>query len=120
MSFLDKIKKSKKRKNADRGSFEQLLVGDTAVPVFNVFIHTDKETKKQYIELATVDTIEELHYNNVDLTLRTREKDVKINADFVADNRQAADRLYGGYCPRRFPNRRPAGSCRARANVGDG
>ena len=83
MSFLDKIKKSKKRKNADRGSFEQLLVGDTAVPVFNVFIHTDKETKKLYIELATVDTIEELHYNNVDLTLRTREKDVKINADFV-------------------------------------
>ena len=83
MSFLDKIKKTKKRKNADRGSFEQLLVGDTAVPVFNVFIHTDKETKKQYIELATVDTIEELHYNNVDLTLRTREKDVKINADFA-------------------------------------
>ena len=85
MSLKDKfsaLKKHKKRRKAAGGAFEQLLVGGEAVDVFNVFIHTDKATHKQYIELAASDAVEQLHYSNVDITLRTREKELRINADF--------------------------------------
>lgn len=86
MSIKDKLaamKKHKKRRKAAGGSFEELLVGDTVVDVFNVYIHTDKTDRKQYIELAASDTVEALHYSNVDITLKTKEKALKINADFV-------------------------------------
>lgn len=83
MEFFKKFKEKKKKKNASRGQFERIVVGDKTLPVLNFYLFTSKENNKRYIELAAMDELPELHYSEVDLEVVLTTKKLAVKAGFA-------------------------------------
>lgn len=84
MEFLDKLKnKKKKKKKSSSGQFEKIVVSGKSLPILNFYLFTAAEDKKQYIELASIDELPELHYSEVEMEvyLTTKKLNIKVAFD---------------------------------------
>ena len=80
MEFFKKFKEKKKKKQASRGQFERIAVGDKTLPVLNLF--TSKEDGKRYIELASIEELPELHFSEVAMEVILTTKKLAVKAGF--------------------------------------
>lgn len=82
MEFFKKFKEKKKKKQASRGQFEKIVVGEKTLPVLNFYLFTSKEDSKRYIELAAMDELPDLHFSEVDMEVVLTTKKLAIKAGF--------------------------------------
>ncbi|MBR2079887.1 MAG: hypothetical protein IJ962_06665 [Clostridia bacterium] len=82
MEFFKKFKEKKKKKQASRGQFEKIVVGEKTLPVLNFYLFTSKEDSKRYIELAAMDELPDLHFSEVDMEVVLTTKKLSIKAGF--------------------------------------
>lgn len=82
MEFFKRHKEKKKKKNAARGQFERIVVGEKTLPVLNFYLFTSKDDNKRYIELAAIDELPELHFSEVDMEVILTTKKLSIKAGF--------------------------------------
>lgn len=83
MGLFDKFKKKKKRKNASRGQFERIEVGDKTLPILNFYLFTNKDENKRYMEIASYDELPELHYSQVTMDVYLTTKKLTATGAFV-------------------------------------
>ena len=82
MEFFKKLKEKKKKKQASRGQFERIVVGDKTLPVLNFYLFTSKEDGKRYIELASIEELPELHFSEVAMEVILTTKKLAVKAGF--------------------------------------
>ena len=86
MNFFEKLKEKKKekkkKKNSSRGQFEKIVVGGKTLPVLNFYLFSSKEEQKTYVELAAMEELPELHYQEVDMEVVLTTKKIAIKASF--------------------------------------
>lgn len=82
MEFFKRRKEKKKKKNASRGQFEKIIVGEKTLPVLNFYLFTSKEDNKRYIELAAMEELPDLHFSEVDMEVVLTTKKLSIKAGF--------------------------------------
>ena len=82
MDLFKKFKEKKKKKKASRGQFEKIVVNNNTLPILNFYLFTSRENNKQYIELAAMEELPDLHYSEVEMEVMLTTKKLKIKAAF--------------------------------------